>query len=241
MNWTTFDGREVSLQQVPHSHLSNIIWFRKIFGWGVNQEAVDEIYRRFEGKILPYSPHPSFKAEWRALEQKGMITTTTYGLKIIAFEGQVIGYVWDEFKNATSILKIEPRKLVGFTRLDKVKKGDKIIFMNDKSFSMEVADWHRSLVLREEYTVNGIEFTRTGDTVVRLEGLNYLHRLQRFARWIKPEGPRVIGRISLDDLSKLRMIPPQFKRFSDMTFEEMGHIIEKEIQYMNGYDPHDPW
>lgn len=88
--WTTFDGRKVSISDIDHQHLSNTYWFMKIF-WKAPDaqlwQILEQIQQRFDGRILDYHPRVDFKEEIAYLRRKGMITSADE----IIYNGEIIG------------------------------------------------------------------------------------------------------------------------------------------------------
>lgn len=104
--WTTFNGRKVTIDTIDHQHLSNVYWYNRII-WNVPVDAKfyvtikSELENRFNGQILPYRPHVNFKEEIKMLEDKGMlfnVWTSERGFtevkkRNIYFEGGWIGEI----------------------------------------------------------------------------------------------------------------------------------------------------
>lgn len=192
MKWMTFDRRVVDLKTIPHQHLSNIIWFGTIFHpQGACREAYDELYDRFGGKILPYQPHPSFKAERDMLERLEMIIPHGSGLSIIYYKSQAIGYIWNEIPNFTNIIGAPSKKLVRFTRLDVPLIGDQVVFMPDKKLDSEFDHFCTvdRIIKGQSYTVFD-EGKMRGGFVVKLEGYRYWYPIEEFAMWEYPKPTR---------------------------------------------------
>jgi hypothetical protein len=75
MKRLTFYGRVIDYSELSHQHLSNILWFNELIGWGENDSyAEGELIRRFGSIRLPYSPLRSFVMEVDALFNRGYIT-----------------------------------------------------------------------------------------------------------------------------------------------------------------------
>ena len=65
--WTTYDGKQIEIDKLHHSHLSNIYYYAT-FGAILYKEAFNGVYqhqrrfakleieKRFDGVILPYKP-----------------------------------------------------------------------------------------------------------------------------------------------------------------------------------------
>lgn len=98
--WTTFNGRNINPIELEHQHLSNIYWYHKLVFNIEHLWALDIIRERFNGQLMPYSPHVDFTPEMEALEQKGYLHwhPTSSGeaitVGIIVFNGQTIGSIW---------------------------------------------------------------------------------------------------------------------------------------------------
>jgi hypothetical protein len=90
--WTTFDNKKATMESADHQHLSNIYWYLRIF-WGCKDnelwQVLTELQKRFEGKVLPYRPHPKFKEEHAYLHRNGMVDADGN----IVFAGEIIGSV----------------------------------------------------------------------------------------------------------------------------------------------------
>lgn len=74
--WRTFQNKTIPATELDQQHLSNIYWYHKIF-FNYNYEFVfDELKNRFNGQILPYKPHISFKLEMNGLKERNMLVET---------------------------------------------------------------------------------------------------------------------------------------------------------------------
>lgn len=74
--WTTYDGKQIPVSQMEQGHLSNVYWFFRIIHEVTLQWALDEIERRFNGRILPYTPLHQFEIEF--LENNGLLKWRTH-------------------------------------------------------------------------------------------------------------------------------------------------------------------
>jgi len=78
--WTTFNGRKVTLWDIDQQHLSNVYYFNTLIGQQsknddfikILQKVLDE---KFNGQLLPYRPHRNFYQEIKILEQMGYLNT----------------------------------------------------------------------------------------------------------------------------------------------------------------------
>jgi hypothetical protein len=70
--WFTQNG-PLKPSQLDQQHLSNIYWYFYIVLNTKMEWAFTEIQKRFDGKILVYSPSPEFKAEIKFLVERGFI------------------------------------------------------------------------------------------------------------------------------------------------------------------------
>ena len=94
--WTTFRGKNVDVETIDHQHLSNTYWYCKIF-----QNASDsslahfeiEANKRFNGQLLPYRPHASYRDEIEYLYKKGYLRWINEKKRIIVYEGFEIGEI----------------------------------------------------------------------------------------------------------------------------------------------------
>jgi len=94
---STYDGRVIDYSNLSQQHLSNIIWFNKIF-WNDDESPLEkeELNKRFEGKRLPYKPSKEFEDEIKYLEAIGCIKEKN-GKELIWFDGAVIGEIVDNY------------------------------------------------------------------------------------------------------------------------------------------------
>jgi len=77
-NWTTYDGRVASMEDMDHQHMSNIHHFINIvhpdfYPNSVKDEILRWLVQRFAGLILPYHPDPNFNSERVILRSKGYL------------------------------------------------------------------------------------------------------------------------------------------------------------------------
>jgi hypothetical protein len=70
--WYTING-PLKPSQLDQQHLSNIYWYFYIVLNTKMEWAFNEIQKRFDGKILIYTPSSEFKAEIKFLVEKGFI------------------------------------------------------------------------------------------------------------------------------------------------------------------------
>ena len=101
--WYTFDDRFVTFDEVTHQHISNAIWFNKVFNnrTKLNDKFMAQVdwtlTRRFNGELLPWKPLP-IPNEIKTLREMGLIDSNGD----IIFEGVKIGtinHIDDEQKN----------------------------------------------------------------------------------------------------------------------------------------------
>jgi len=75
--WTTWDGVRKNISEIDHQHLSNIIHFMKYvnsnYRYSTKFEITNELYRRFEGVLLPYRPIGTYKPEIDFLQEQGYL------------------------------------------------------------------------------------------------------------------------------------------------------------------------
>ena len=91
-NWTTFYGQTIKVENLSHSHLSNILYyFDLVLNMGDVHPIRKELNRRFGGIQLPYYPLISFKAEIDELVNKGY--TSGYPDADIVVNGKWIGKI----------------------------------------------------------------------------------------------------------------------------------------------------
>ena len=112
MTFTTFSGEKKDFNKIDHQHLSNIYWFNKI----INER--DETFlhliimrfrNEFNGKILPYRPHPNFKEEIESLDMMGILLwqNDEKSWAKIQWEGKEVG----EYKS-TSFIREEKLNMI---------------------------------------------------------------------------------------------------------------------------------
>ena len=101
-SWTTFKGKEVTLNSIDHQHLGNCYWFSRIlYNLDVDNDhiknLIDTMAERFNGQILPYRPHIDFKEEIEMLERGGYLKKQSNYLGVedydIVFKGVKIGEI----------------------------------------------------------------------------------------------------------------------------------------------------
>jgi len=90
-NWTTYDGRQVSLSEIDHSHLSNSYWYIRIFQNIIPINILEELERRFGGEILEYNPIIDW--EIKELNKMGLVVHGVDGARIIVYEKNRIGRI----------------------------------------------------------------------------------------------------------------------------------------------------
>ena len=64
--WETANGVKIDLNKIDHQHLSNIIWFNRVFHnwesgkkWNIIRTAIqNELQTRFDNVLLPWEPLP---------------------------------------------------------------------------------------------------------------------------------------------------------------------------------------
>ena len=88
----TFDGKQINVTQMKHSHVSNSYWYSKI----IKDDQFDlwerVIREKFDGVVLPYQPHPNFESEFTFLLDNGYLISTSYGYDVV-FENEKIGEI----------------------------------------------------------------------------------------------------------------------------------------------------
>jgi hypothetical protein len=92
----TFDGRAIKYSNLKHQHLSNIYWFNTIHhgrGRYFDTALVNELDKRFKGKILDYKPLKNFVGEIDSLRRSGYLKTTKDGREIIIYKGEKVGEI----------------------------------------------------------------------------------------------------------------------------------------------------
>lgn len=71
--WTDFKGQQKLVSELDQQHLSNIYWFNKILH-GIETDFIkSELEERFNGQLLEYRPHISYKAEIQMLQERGYL------------------------------------------------------------------------------------------------------------------------------------------------------------------------
>lgn len=100
MEYKTFEDRRLNISDLSHQHLSNIYWFKLIFG-GENilespksgmTRKVQEKFKEFNNKILDYQPHPKFVSEIRQLDSMGLLKwNDEKTIADIIFRGKKVG------------------------------------------------------------------------------------------------------------------------------------------------------
>lgn len=98
--WTNAFGKRRRFDRIGHQYLSNILWFSEVFnGYTASNNHIirkleNELYRRYDGKRLPWKPLPIPNEISRMMEM-GLIDVRGY----IIFKGQRIGSI-RHIKNA---------------------------------------------------------------------------------------------------------------------------------------------
>ena len=91
--WTTALGRRRHFNKIGHQHLSNILWFQKVFfgesalNSHTSRQLEKELCERYDGKRLLWKPLP-IPEEIETLRKMGCIQGTD-----IVFEGKKIGTI----------------------------------------------------------------------------------------------------------------------------------------------------
>jgi hypothetical protein len=96
--WTTFEGKKVTLETIDHQHLSNVYWFTKIFYKATDDmqwDMLEQFDKRFNGVVLDYRPKANFIVEIETLKRAGMVQKDD----TIIFKGEVIGKIVYEIEN----------------------------------------------------------------------------------------------------------------------------------------------
>lgn len=99
-SWTTFRGTTLEIGTIDHQHLSNIYWYHKLVHNIEHVWVLDEIRNRFNGQLMPYSPHIDFTPEIHQLEALHILHwhPTSHGEAItvgsLIYNGQTIGTIW---------------------------------------------------------------------------------------------------------------------------------------------------
>ena len=89
--WTTWDGRNVPIEEMTHQHLSNIYYYThfvlsKQYHTCTKMEILRTLNQKFGG-ILPYKPDPRFIQEQIYLTQLGYLRDNND----IVIHGKVVG------------------------------------------------------------------------------------------------------------------------------------------------------
>ena len=96
--WETLDGRFIAPSKMSHSHLSNIIWFFRVFfskqAKVIHPSIEAELNSRFNGILLPYMPPIVLFAEIQRLVEKGL-TDGKIGSDIF-LNGSKIGMITED-------------------------------------------------------------------------------------------------------------------------------------------------
>jgi hypothetical protein len=100
MKWHTADGRILDFNDIPHQHLSNIIWFNRVFRGYTRMNYIDfelnmVLQRNYNGVLLPWLPLP-IEGEIKALIKMGLILNngSIIGNQYTPLkEGKVIGSI----------------------------------------------------------------------------------------------------------------------------------------------------
>lgn len=92
LSWRTFEGRLVDLYSIDHQHLSNVFYYVNFtdprhYEDDIRECISNELKRRFNGKLLPYHPMPSFTHEINFLRLKGMLLRNNQ----IVYKGTLLG------------------------------------------------------------------------------------------------------------------------------------------------------
>ncbi len=91
--WKTINGIDISFSEIPHDHLSNILWFADIVALGLYSDTILEELNneliKYGGVRLPYIPLHTFSREIKYLKNSSKINT--FG--DIMHNGQRIGSI----------------------------------------------------------------------------------------------------------------------------------------------------
>lgn len=98
--WHTTDGRVLDFNEIPHQHLSNIIWFNRVFHGMTRKHELDfelntMLHKNYDGVLLDWKPLP-IDGEIRALIKMGLVKNdgTIIGNKnTFRYEGKHIGSI----------------------------------------------------------------------------------------------------------------------------------------------------
>ncbi len=76
--WRTYDNRVIKASEISHQHLSNIYYFTtyivpQLYPQSIRDWVERQLFVRFEGKKLPYSPCPEFTNEIVYLKRNGFL------------------------------------------------------------------------------------------------------------------------------------------------------------------------
>lgn len=99
--WQDFNGNKKEVHELSHAHLSNIIHFiTHILSADSGNNTLPvmklELERRFDGKLLPYTPR--MQVEWEILNGKNMLEFSDRSVVIVK-NGVIIGSVTTEIYN----------------------------------------------------------------------------------------------------------------------------------------------
>lgn len=95
----TFQGKAVRIGDIDHQHLSNMHWYNLIIMERKPTAPVqNELKKRFNGEILPYSPNLDFTSEIQTLESRGYLRwvrekAVTPGIPAEHAPEQVVGII----------------------------------------------------------------------------------------------------------------------------------------------------
>lgn len=90
----TYEGKVINHEEIPHQHLSNILWFNEIFYpvecKEMNKEYEELLQLKFDGVRLSYKPRADFQSEIYALEKSGMLVGEGINKNVVK-DGKIIG------------------------------------------------------------------------------------------------------------------------------------------------------
>lgn len=178
--WRTTYGKMINPSEMSHRHLSNIIWYFRIF-WGSNPRAKphpaigQELDKRFGGVQLPYQPLIMFEDEISSLVKLGH-TDGKLGSEIFV-NGICVGKITNEDTDTKIYTDVDGWKAIGISE-NNDNSGPFWIY-DSKGTNVAFLSQEGQLSLVEGY--NGMGSMNLNDTDRTFDPETQLKQAVRFA------------------------------------------------------------